>query len=251
MNRAKFVISFLLGAGVGGLVTWKLLASHYEGILQDELDSIEAELLKKRVNEKDRGELVTNEYENVKKRFNIEEQRAEDVDPDEEEEVDFPDDYETPPQFDVYPVPYPISEEEFSTECLEYDKLSLKYYTDDSTLCDDQEVPIDDPLQVVGEETADYLSAFLNHPQHEDLDYTIYVRNEGTTADYEITIVENSYAAEVLGYDTGKKNGPPPRKIPPKEKKGGKMLDINDPEIGKFTTIPKKKGKKVEDGDDE
>ena len=234
MNRAKFVISFLLGAGVGGLVTWKLLASHYEGILQDELDSIEAELIKKRVNEKkDRGELVTNEYENVKKRFNIEEQRAEDVDPDEEEEdVDFPDDYVAPSEYDTYPIPYPISEEEFSTECLEYDKLSLKYYTDDSTLCDDQEVPVDDPLQLVGEETADYLAAFLNHPQHEDLDHTIYVRNEGTTADYEITIVENEYAAEVLGYDTGKKNGHPPRKIPPERKKGGKR-------------------KKVEDGDDE
>ena len=233
MNRAKFVISFLLGAGVGGLVTWKLLASHYEGILQDELDSIETELLKKRVDEKkDRGELVTNEYENVKKRFNIEEQRAEDVDPDEEEEVDFPDDYETPPQFDVYPVPYPISEEEFSTECLGYDKLSLKYYTDDTTLCDDQEVPVDDAIQLIGEETADYLTAFLNYPQHEDLDHTIYVRAEGTTSDFEITIVENSYAAEVLGYDTGKKNGPPPRKIPPEKKKSGKR-------------------KKVEAGDDE
>ena len=233
MNRAKFVISFLLGAGVGGLVTWKLLASHYEGILQDELDSIEAELLKKRVDEKkDRGELVTNEYENVKKRFNIEEQRAEDVDPDEEEEVDFPDDYETPPQFDVYPVPYPISEEEFSTECLGYDKLSLKYYTDDTTLCDDQEVPVDDAIQLIGEETADYLTAFLNYPQHEDLDHIIYVRAEGTTSDFEITIVENSYAAEVLGYDTGKKNGPPPRKIPPEKKKSGKR-------------------KKVEAGDDE
>lgn len=233
MNRAKFVISFLLGAGVGGLVTWKLLASHYEGILQDELDSIEAELLKKRVDEKkDRGELVTNEYENVKKRFNIEEQRAEDVDPDEEEEVDFPDDYETPPQFDVYPVPYPISEEEFSTECLEYDKLSLKYYTDDNTLCDDQEVPVDDVIQLIGEETVDYLAEFLNHPQHEDFDHIIYVRAEGTTSDFEITIVENSYAAEVLGYDTGKKNGPPPRKIPPEKKKSGKR-------------------KKVEAGDDE
>ena len=235
MNRAKFVISFLLGAGVGGLVTWKLLASHYEGILQDELDSIEAELLKKRVDEKkDRGELVTNEYENVKKRFNIEEQRAEDMDPDEEEEVDFPDDYEIHPQFDVYPVPYPISEEEFSTECLEYDKLSLKYYTDDSTLCDDQEVPVDDAIQLIGEETVDYLATFLNRPRHEDFDFdhTIYVRSEGTTADYEITIVENGYAQEVLGYDIGKKNGPPPRKIPPEKKKSGR-------------------GKKVENGDDE
>lgn len=235
MNRTKFIISFLLGAGVGSLVTWKLLGAHYEGILQDELDSIEAELLKKRVDEKkDRGELVTNEYENVKKRYNIDEQRAEDVDPDEEEddEVEFPDDYATPPQYDTYPVPYPISEEEFSTECLEYDKLSLKYYTDDSTLCDDQEVPVDDPLQLVGEETADYLAVFLNHPQHEDLDHTIYVRAEGTTSDFEITIIENGYAQEVLGYNTGKKNGPPPRKTPPEKKKSGK-------------------GKKVEAGDDE
>ena len=229
MNRAKFVISFLLGAGIGGLVTWKLLASHYEEILQDELDSIEAELLKKKVEEKkDRGDLVSNEYENVKKRYNIEKRCAEDVDPDEEEEddeVEFPDDYSMPPQFDVYPVPYPISEEEFSTECLEYDKLSLKYYTDDSTLCDDQDVPVDDVPQLIGEETADYLSdsdyltAFVNHQQHEGLDHIIYVRNEGITADYEITIVENGYAAEVLGYNTGKKNGPPPRKIPPEKKK--------------------------------
>ena len=220
MNKAKFVISFLLGAGVGSLVTWKLTEAYVERLLQDELDSIEAELIKKRVNEKkDRGELVTNEYENVKKRFNIEEQRADDVDPDEEEEVDFPDDYETPPQFDVYPVPYPISEEEFSTECLEYDKLSLKYYTDDSTLCDDQEVPVDDAIQLIGEETVDYLTMFLNRPRHEDFDHIIYVRAEGTTSDFEITIVENGYAAEVLGYDTGKKNGPPPRKIPPEKKK--------------------------------
>lgn len=237
MNRAKFVISFLIGAGLGSLVTWKLLENHYEGILQDELDSIEAKLLKERAPSRERGELVTNEYENVKKRFNIEEQRAEDVDPDEEEdEVDFPDDYTTPPEYDTYPVPYPISEEEFSTECLEYDKLSLKYYTDDSTLCDDQDVPVDDVPQLIGEETADYLSdyltAFVNHPQHEGLDHTIYVRAEGTTADYEITIVENGYAQEVLGYDTGKKNGPPPRKIPPEKKKSGK-------------------GKKVEAGDDE
>lgn len=236
MNRSKLIISFIVGAGIGSLVTWKLLEAHYEAILQDELDSIEAKLLKDREKTRDRGHLVQNEYENVKKRYNIEEQRAEDVDPDEEEseeEVEFPDDYTTPPAYDVFPVPYPISEQEFSEECLNYDKLSLNYYTDDEVLCDDQEVPVDDILQLVGEETADYLAAWLNNPKHEELDHIIYVRAEGTTCDYEITIVENGYAQVVLGYDTGKKNGPPPRKLPPKNKE-------------KRTKV-----KKEEDGDDE
>ena len=225
-NIVKNVGLFTLGGGIGALITWKILQAYYEALVEDELESIRL-LAKKQSEKKDSATYVENEYENVKKMYNINEQRAEDVDPDtEEEETEFPDDYELAPEFGTYPVPYPISEEEYSTEKLEYDKLSLMYYTDDEVLTDDQGVPVDDILQLVGQETADYLIAVSGN-RLAKYDSTVYVRNESITSDFEITIFENSYPNAVLGYDGSavKPKTTPKTEKPRKPRKKGENGD--------------------------
>lgn len=89
--------------------------------------------------------------------------------------------------------PYIISEDEFSMERKEYDKVTLGYFTVDDTLCDENDVPIDDIERVVGR---DALSNFGRYSRNPDI---VYVRNEFLEIDYEIMRDEQSYEEVILG----------------------------------------------------
>ena len=92
--------------------------------------------------------------------------------------------------------PYIITEEEFSETKLNFQKLSIKYYTGgkDKVLCDDKDAEIPNITWTVGANTLDQFGIDQNGP------HILYVRNEKIEVDFEICLDYNSYTEKVLGY---------------------------------------------------
>lgn len=90
----------------------------------------------------------------------------------------------------TYPRPYFISEDEFMNDCETYEKLSLTYYEGDDTLADDRDELVTDIFNTIGDTLGDFGSSV------EDI---LYVRNDRTSCDFEITRSDKSYSEFVLG----------------------------------------------------
>ena len=105
----------------------------------------------------------------------MEEERAEEESPEEEESMS----------------PYMITEDEFVNDKNDYEKLSLTYFTVDDTLADDCDEMVD------VEETIS-TDIFNQIAESDDGDY--YVRNNALQVDYEIMKVDQSYK-ERYGFD--------------------------------------------------
>ena len=158
-NNIKIIFSFVIGAAVGSVVTYKLIKTKYEQIAQEEIDS------------------VKEVYSRKKSKQIIET----------EEPVDFAnDDYEeyanilSEEQYvkkggsDMKPKIIPP--EDFG-ENEDYETISLIYY-EDEVLTDDMDEPIDDIENTVG----------LGYDTHfgEYEDDTVYVVNDRLKCYYEI-----------------------------------------------------------------
>lgn len=90
----------------------------------------------------------------------------------------------------AYKGPLVITEWEYMEDHPEYDKLTLTWFDADDTLCDQNEQPIPDISNTIGD---DALCEFKPDV------YTVYVRNEKTATDYEIVREKGSYSEVVLG----------------------------------------------------
>lgn len=86
--------------------------------------------------------------------------------------------------------PYVISADDFHSNKLGYKQGSLEYFADDDVLCDDRRVPIYGFTEIVGPLPFGFGSG--------DSD-VVYIRNEALKGEWEVTRVETSYQAEVLG----------------------------------------------------
>lgn len=89
--------------------------------------------------------------------------------------------------------PYTISFEEFNENAPDNEQTTLSYYTEDDTLVDSQDKPIDNTEYTVGD---DNLTRF-GHGSHDP--NVVYVRNDKTGMDFEIVRVRGSYQKEVFG----------------------------------------------------
>lgn len=191
MNKTIFAITgFVLGAAAGAAGSWYTLKTKYEQIAQEEIDSV------KEVFAKRQAEL----NEEIKEKFNIQEEIAEDT----EEVENYKDvvnalDYtsyskvdkkEEPRKEDKKEVekidpdkPYVITPDEFG-EFDDYERISLTFYAD-HILTDDADEPIEDVDKIVGFES-------LNHfGEYED--DSVFVRNDKLKCDYEILLDERKY----------------------------------------------------------
>lgn len=217
---------FVAGGGVGFLIGKKMLEQKYR-LAEEELDEARERYIKacsELRNEPKSGmnpaeteepepsstfsryvkeglTRETNPYEKAKENYHLiyksetaEETRDEsDVDEDEENgEIDTNDAYTRDISEINRTLPYTIDVDEFQNEFPHHEKITLYYYAEDDTLCDDQEKLIDDIDGTCG---YDCLNGF-------SMATTVWARNEPLCSDFEILLVNRSYAETVMGVMT-------------------------------------------------
>lgn len=191
------IFIFATGAAVGSVVTWKVLKTKYEQIAQEEIDSVK-EVFSKRIDDakdifkkteyvestptedivSDRDELymVTQEKPDIREyAAKLQEQgyfnysdKSSSTKKEEASKVD---------------APKVITPEEFG-EIEEYDTVSLTYYAD-KILTDDQNNPIEDVEDVVGNDSLTHFGEYE--------DDSVFVRNDKYQTDYEILLDTRNY----------------------------------------------------------
>lgn len=83
--------------------------------------------------------------------------------------------------------PRTISNSEMLNQKQWYSKVTLTYYAGDDVLADDQDEPIEDPKDIIGEHFKEFFGMNDDEPD------IIYVRNDNQESDYEVAKVETSY----------------------------------------------------------
>ena len=206
MNNKVFgAIIFTAGAIIGSLVTWKVIKTKYEDIAQEEIDSVKEEYtrlmvsMKKKLNdsvtykddnnEDDRSEkdtdniddsIMTNYNEIVKSyRSSNDEENTQNEKEGEEKEEDND-------GVSYMEAPYVISPDDFGSVS-GYNVEPLDYFAD-GILADGWGVELD-IAETIGEDA-------INHFGDYD-DDVVYVRNEQTKLEYEVTRDPRTYAEAV------------------------------------------------------
>lgn len=212
-NKLLGTIIFAAGAAIGSIATWVVVKKKYEQIAQGEINSVKEEydrLIKMRRKEMEAVRKVINanqsksddddsedteaedeteapkyeqikiEYNNIAKSYRSSEDNDEDDEYDEEndEEGDEGDEDEAP----YINGPYVISPDVFGDEP-SYSAQPLDYYSDD-ILSDGWGVILDID-KTIGEEALDHFGEYA--------DDVVYVRNERTEIDYEVTRDPRTY----------------------------------------------------------
>lgn len=223
--------SFLVGAVMGALVTWKLVKEKYSKIAQEEINSVK-EVFSRRLDEDEVvSEMTDEEYKNrvedvenvepviSKKKESIiyrktvgkysynlacekdkeitlpETDYGEEDEPEEDPDMngkDYGNEYNSKSEEEL-DGPRVISFDEFAEEKDYYDKLSISYYELDDTLADEQEEIISDTDAIVGDEALLCFGEDSNDPD------IVYVRNDRLSIDYEVVRLHKSYRETVLG----------------------------------------------------
>lgn len=181
-NTLTNVMIFVAGAAVGSAVTYKIVKTKYERLIQEEIDDVKAtyaarENFIKSIDEDfeeefdaDTTEEDRSEYENIVKDESYLGYTTEKLS-DEKEEPDMV-------------RPYVISPGEVG-EC-DYPVMSLTYYEGDGTLTNDYDEIITNVDELVGEDFADHFGEYE--------DDSVFVRNEEQEVDYEILKDYRSYS---------------------------------------------------------
>lgn len=202
MNKAlSSAIVFTVGAAIGSLVTWKVVKTKYEQIAQEEIDSVKEEF--DQLNELRRKEIDA--WRKIKNSRQVEEstEKTEDesAQVDDEDMVEYhkltnkyrasnEDDEENNEEGDegnyegvqFVNGPYVISPDVFGDEP-SYNAQPLNYYSD-GILSDDWGVELDIE-ETIGEDALNHFGEYA--------DDTVYVRNERTEIDYEVTRDPRTY----------------------------------------------------------
>lgn len=150
-------ITFVAGAGIGSVVTWKLLKNKYEQRAQEEINSVKEVFARRFEKEKDKREYaeVVNEL-----KYTL------DIDENEEKGDTMTDDV------------YVISPDEVG-DFEDYDVVTLTYYADD-VLTDSDDNPIDK------EDLDDYVGSDFAEHFGDYEDDAVHIRNDRLEIDYEI-----------------------------------------------------------------
>jgi hypothetical protein len=181
--KAKLLLTFMVGAAVGSVSTWKYVKNKYEKIAQDEIDSVKETFYRRENDMKGKSAFVTidGQIQSGQNKPSITEYAARlqkegyvnysEVEPEVKDTMNID-------------LPYVIAPEEFM-EYEEYDHISLTYYAD-GVLTDENEEVIEDVDAIIGIDS-------LNHfGEYED--DSVYVRNDGRKCDYEILLDQRLYS---------------------------------------------------------
>ena len=178
--KPKFVL-FVVGAGIGSVVTWACVKKKYEQIAQEEIASVKDVFSKRTCDTPDEGAGKIAEAPRIKEKANVVEYAAKVRESGYTNYSDVDDDNKGAP--DTMKKPYTISPNEFG-ELEGYDKITLTYYAD-KVLADDNDELVEDINDVVG---FDALNSFGEYE-----DDAAYVRNERLACDFEILKEERKW----------------------------------------------------------
>jgi hypothetical protein len=168
MSNGKCVLAFVIGAGIGSAVTWKLLKTKYEQIAQEEIDSVKEHF-------RNRARPQTE----VKETTDVEEEVEETDYAERTREYSYAGDVERSEK-----APYVIHPDIFGTR-EDYECRSLKCFRDRVVTDTDNEI-IDDVDNLIGDESLDHFGEF-------EMD-SVFVRNERLKCDYEILLDPREYS---------------------------------------------------------
>lgn len=171
------IIMFTAGAGIGSVITWRVMKTKYDQRIQEEIDSIyesfsrDLERQKDSADDEVESEDIPDEYYEKRYKDLVEESEyvtETDTDQNNEEKEDEED----------MDRPYIIEPDEFG-EC-DYETVSLTYYEGDGVLANDHDEVIegDDIEEMVGSDFATHFGEY-----EED---SVFVRNDFFKIDYEI-----------------------------------------------------------------
>jgi hypothetical protein len=102
--------------------------------------------------------------------------------------------------------PHMITEEEYG-EIPGWGTATVKWWSEDGVLTDDQDNPANDWIQLVGENIADQ---FGLNPENPDV---VLIRCPRLELDYEVALMRGSYHKDILGYDPAEQAHRQPPKI--------------------------------------
>ena len=196
MNKNLFnVMMFTAGAAIGSLVTWKIVKTRYERLIQDEVDAFKEDYIRC-----------------MRGCDSVDVQNDEDQGEDDNDEEDEPDDPELSMYRDLARMydqsgdeaendgegagdeevpyingPYVIVPEDFADGNYDHELHSLTYYSD-GILADDWLVQLDIE-ETIGEDSLGHFGDYA-----EDI---VYVRNERLNSDYEVARDPRTYAEMV------------------------------------------------------
>lgn len=176
----KNVLIFVLGAGVGSLVTWKLVEEKYKKLADEEIKSVVDRFKQREEEQKEPVNEAVEEDTTVENEETIEfteEEKAEYQN--KVQELGYSNDVE--PIQEEHAAPYVIAPEEFGEE---YETRSWTLYAD-GLLVDEDDMIVDNPENIIG----DALSHFGEYE-----DDSVYVRNEKEEYDYEILKHEKPFS---------------------------------------------------------
>ena len=206
MNNKVFgAIIFTAGAIIGSLVTWKVIKTKYEDIAQEEINSVKEEYtrlmvsMKKKLNdsvtykddnnEDDRSEKDTDNIDDsIMTNYNeiIKSYRSSDDEENTQNEKEGEEKEEDNDGVSYMEAPYVISPDDFGS-IPGYNVEPLDYFAD-GILADGWGVELD-IAETIGEDA-------INHFGDYD-DDVVYVRNEQTKLEYEVTRDPRTYAEAV------------------------------------------------------
>lgn len=177
---------FAVGAGIGSAVTWKVLKTKYEQIIQEEIDSVKAVYGKLHTTTPVEEELA--EPEKPVEKTGVAGLKAYDDLISKVGYVNYSDHKQKAEEGGLESVeidkPYQISPDEFGNEN-EYDCKYLTYYEDGVLVYDETDDEVDDVGQIVGFDFFKYFGTYE--------DDIVWIRNDALECDYEITADHRNY----------------------------------------------------------
>ena len=192
MNKSLCILTFILGAVSGSLVTYKLLKNKYEEIAQEEIDSV------KEMYRNSQGECMPNpeieEQKEVAKKSmekpDIMEysKKIKDCNYSDYSKTEHNKPEEGPEEKDTSD-PYVISPDEFGEDDT-YDRINLTYYAD-GVLADENDEEVENVDGTVG------LNSLETFGTYED--DSVHVKNDRLRAYYEILRDERNYEDVMAG----------------------------------------------------
>lgn len=208
----KPVLYFVIGVAAGAAVTFLSVKKHYEQLAYHEINDIRNAYRKKSAskeladkNKEEKKKLIEDQEHREKEK--VSEQEANEAlnrysghfnvfsNPPDPDEIDTEDDISDDPYElfvdrsgpeDEDQDPFMISEEEFASEKLFYDKVMIEYYDDGISVFEDNDEIVESLEDLIG-------PYILGQPVEDD---TIYVRNNRRNTDYGIIFKGTTFTPE-------------------------------------------------------